>query len=119
MAALFDLGGKLALVSGASRGIGASVARTLAAHGAYVVLCSRNVRDCEAIAEEIRRAGGQASAHTCHTGEPEQIEALFAHIREQHPRLDILVNNAATNPYFGPIVDADLRAFQKTFYVNV
>ncbi|MCL1962163.1 MAG: SDR family oxidoreductase [Desulfovibrionaceae bacterium] len=119
MAALFDLGGKLALISGASRGIGASIAHTLAAHGAHVALCGRKVQDCEAVAEKIRRAGGQASAYACHTGEPDQIEALFALIRERHQRLDILVNNAATNPYFGPIVEADLGAFQKTFDVNV
>lgn len=119
MAALFDLGGKLALVTGASRGIGASIARVFAAHGAHVVLCSRKVQDCEVVAEEIRRADGQASAYACHTGEPDQIEALFAQIRERHGRLDILVNNAATNPHFGPIVDTDLRAFQKTFDVNV
>lgn len=119
MSALFDLGGRLALISGASRGIGASIARTLAAHGAHVLLCSRKAQDCETVAEEIRRAGGLASAHACHTGEPDQIEALFALIRDRHGRLDILVNNAATNPYFGPIVDADLGAFQKTFDVNV
>ncbi|MBW7926080.1 MAG: SDR family oxidoreductase [Burkholderiaceae bacterium] len=119
MAGLFELGGKTALISGASRGIGASIARTLAQHGAHVVLCSRKVQDCEAIAEEIRGAGGQASAYACHTGEPDQIEALFDLIRDRHQRLDILVNNAATNPHFGPIVEAGLSAFQKTFDINV
>lgn len=119
MSALFDLTGKVALVSGASRGIGAAIAHTLAAHGAYVLLCSRKLQDCETVAEAIRGAGGQASAYACHTGEPDQIDALFAKIQDRYGRLDVLVNNAATNPHFGPIIEADLRAFQKTFDVNV
>lgn len=119
MASPFDLTGKVALISGASRGIGAAIAHLFATQGAHVLLCSRKVQDCETVAQDIRRSGGRAEAFACHTGEPGQIQALFAQISERHTALDILVNNAATNPYFGPIVNADLCAFQKTFDVNV
>ncbi|TAM65888.1 MAG: SDR family oxidoreductase [Microbacteriaceae bacterium] len=116
---LFDLSGKVALVSGASRGIGAATAHLLAAYGAHVWVSSRKLRDCEQVAAEIHATGGLATAYACHIGEPDQIEALFSAIRSAHGRLDVLVNNAATNPYFGPIVDTDLGAFQKTVDVNI
>lgn len=116
---MFDLSGKVALVSGASRGIGAATAHLLAAHGAHVWVSSRKLQDCEQVAAEIRVLGGVATACACHIGEPDQIEALFSTIRSAHGRLDVLVNNAATNPYFGPIVDTDLGAFQKTVDVNI
>ena len=92
---LFDLSGKIALVSGASRGIGEAIAKTLAEHHAHVIVSSRKQEDCEAVA------------------------AAAAHIRATHGRLDICVNNAATNPYFGHILDTDLGAFTKTVDVNI
>ncbi|MGH8528583.1 MAG: SDR family oxidoreductase [Nevskiales bacterium] len=116
---LFDLSGKIALVTGASRGIGESIAKTLAQHGAQVIVSSRKAADCERVAEDIRKAGGKAEVRACHIGTMEQIESIFADIEQTHGRLDILVNNAAANPYFGPIVDTDLAAFQKTLDVNV
>ncbi|HEY8609132.1 MAG TPA: SDR family oxidoreductase [Noviherbaspirillum sp.] len=116
---LFDLGGKVALVTGASRGIGESVARTLAAYGAHVIVSSRKQDACEVVAAAICDAGGSAEAIACHIGEMAQIEALFAAIAEKHGRLDILVNNAATNPYFGHILETDLSSFQKTLDVNI
>jgi NAD(P)-dependent dehydrogenase (short-subunit alcohol dehydrogenase family) len=115
----FDLSGKIALVTGASRGIGESVARTLAAHGARVIVSSRKADGCESVASAIRGDGGKAEARACHIGEPEQIRALLTAIETEHGRLDILVNNAAANPYFGPIVDTDPGAFQKTVDVNI
>jgi len=115
----FDLGGKVALVTGASRGIGESIARMLAAHGASVIVSSRKLDGCETVAQSIREHGGRAEARACHIGEPEQIRALLAAIENEHRRLDILVNNAAANPYFGPIVDTELSAFQKTVDVNI
>lgn len=115
----FDLRGKIALVTGASRGIGESIARALAAHGAHVIISSRKLEGCQAVADAIVADGGSAEAMPCHIGEMEQIEAIFAAISERHGRLDILVNNAATNPHFGPIVDTDLSAFQKTVDVNI
>lgn len=117
---LFDLQGKTALVTGASRGIGASIAQLLAAQGAHVIVSSRKPDGCEAVAQQIRAAGGQATAMACHIGEPAQMEALYAAIDQQFGgKMDILVNNAATNPYFGPITDTPLEAMQKTIDVNI
>ncbi|MCH8497045.1 MAG: SDR family oxidoreductase [Marinobacter sp.] len=116
---LFDLTGKVALVTGASRGIGESIARTLAAYGAHVIVSSRKIDGCEAVAESIRQAGGKAEAYACHIGEMEQIDAVWSHIEASHGKLDILVNNAATNPHFGPIETTDIGAFQKTVDVNI
>ncbi len=115
----FSLAGKIALVTGASRGIGEAIARLLARHGAHVIVASRKIADCETVAAAIREAGGSAEALGCHIGEMDQIEAAFAVIGERHGRLDILVNNAATNPYYGPIQDTGLSAFQKTVDVNI
>jgi NAD(P)-dependent dehydrogenase (short-subunit alcohol dehydrogenase family) len=115
----FDLSGKVALVTGSSRGIGASIARLLAAQGAQVIVSSRKQEACEAIVEQIQKEGGKAEAIACHIGEMESITALFSQIRERHGRLDILVNNAAANPYFGPILETSLEAFQKTVDVNI
>jgi NAD(P)-dependent dehydrogenase (short-subunit alcohol dehydrogenase family) len=115
----FDLTGKIAIVTGASRGIGAEIAKLLAAHGAHTVVSSRRVADCQVVVDGIIAAGGSAEAVACHIGELEQIEALYAHVEKRHGRLDILVNNAATNPYFGPILDTDPGMFQKTVDVNI
>jgi NAD(P)-dependent dehydrogenase (short-subunit alcohol dehydrogenase family) len=116
---LFDLSGKVALVTGASRGIGEEIARLLAEQGAHVIVSSRKFEDCEVVAREIINAGGSAEARPCHVGRLEDIQAIVQHIRTQHGRLDILVNNAATNPYFGHILDTDLASFEKTVEVNL
>jgi len=116
---LFDLTGRIALVTGASRGIGASIAMLLAEQGAHVIVSSRKLDGCRAVADEITAAGGSAEALACHIGNMADIEQAFAMIRERHGRLDILVNNGATNPYFGPILDTDLGAFTKTVEVNL
>ncbi len=116
---LFDLTGRIALVTGASRGIGESIARLLAEQGAHVIVSSRKIDGCEAVASSIREAGHSAEAVACHIGSMEDISKTFAHIRERHGRLDICVNNAATNPYFGHILDTDLGAYTKTVDVNI
>ncbi len=116
---LFDLSGKVALVTGASRGIGEAVAKLLAARGAHVIVSSRKAEACEAVVAAIHDAGGKAEARACHIGEMAQIDALMAGIAETHGRLDILVNNAATNPHFGSILETDVGAFQKTVDVNI
>ena len=116
---LFDLDGKIAFVSGASRGIGEAIAHLLAQQGAHVIVSSRKLDGCQHVADAIIAAGGKATAVACHIGEMEQIGAVFAGIREQFGRLDILVNNAATNPHFGPITETDPEAFQKTVDVNI
>jgi NAD(P)-dependent dehydrogenase (short-subunit alcohol dehydrogenase family) len=115
----FDLSGRVALVTGASRGIGRAIALALARHGATIAVASRKLDSCEAVAAEIRAAGGQASAHACHIGEPEAIESTLATLDERHGRIDILVNNAATNPYYGPALEMDLAAWRKTIDVNI
>lgn len=116
---LFDLDGKVAFVSGASRGIGEAIAKLLAQQGAHVIVSSRKIDGCQAVADTINAAGGKATAIACHIGELEQIQSVFAQIREQFGRLDILVNNAATNPQFCHILDTDVSAFQKTVDVNI
>ena len=115
----FDLTGKIAIVTGASRGIGAEIARLLAAHGAHVIVSSRKQEDCQAVVDDIVANAGSAEAIACHIGEMAQIESLYAQVEKTHGRLDILVNNAATNPYFGHILDTDLSVFQKTVDVNI
>lgn len=116
---LFDLNGKIALVTGASRGIGEAIARLLAEQGAHVLVSSRKIEGCQAVTDAIVDAGGKAEALPCHIGSMEEIERVFGEIRQKHGRLDILVNNAATNPYFGHILDTDPGAFQKTVDVNI
>lgn len=116
---IFDLNGKIAMITGASRGIGESIAKLLAEQGAHVIVSSRKVDDCQRVADEISAAGGSAEALACHVGDMEQIAATFEHIRSTHGRLDILVNNAAANPYFGHILDTDIGAFNKTVDVNI
>ena len=116
---LFSLKDKVALVTGASRGIGESIAKVLAGAGAHVIVSSRKIEGCQVIADDIIKAGGSAEAIACHIGEMDQIENCFKQIEEKHGKLDILVNNAAANPYFGHILDTDLSAFQKTTDVNI
>lgn len=116
---LFDLSGKIALVTGASRGIGEAIAKLLAEQGAHVLVSSRKIEGCQAVADAINNAGGKAEALPCHIGNMQDIEQVFSHIRQQYGRLDILVNNAATNPYFGHILDTDMGAFEKTVAVNI
>lgn len=116
---LFSVAGRVALVTGASRGIGEGIAKLLAAAGAHVIVSSRKIDGCQRVADEIKEAGGSAEALACHIGEMEQVETCFKTIEEQHGKLDILVNNAAANPYFGHVLDTDLAAFQKTVDVNI
>ena len=116
---LFSVAGRVALVTGASRGIGEGIAKLLASAGAHVIVSSRKIDGCQRVADEIKEAGGSAEALACHIGEMDQVEACFKTIEEQHGKLDILVNNAAANPYFGHVLDTDLAAFQKTVDVTI
>ena len=116
---LFNLDGRVALVTGASRGIGAATARLLARHGAHVIVSSRKQDSVAAVAESIRADGGKASALACHVGETDSIDAAFEALAKEHGRLDILVNNAATNPHFGHITSTPVSMLEKTVAVNV
>ena len=115
----FDLTEKVAVITGGSRGIGLAAAEKLAACGATCILVSRKIEGLEAAAARITAAGGKAEAMACHTGYPEQIEALYRKIEEKYGRLDILVNNAATNPHFGEMITADAGVWDKTLDVNI
>jgi len=115
----FSLKGKVALITGASRGIGESIAVTLAEYGAHCILVSRKLDALESVAEKIRGNGGTADALACHMGFLEQIDALYKEVEERWGKLDILVNNAATNPYFGGLEGVDESIWDKTLSVNL
>jgi NAD(P)-dependent dehydrogenase (short-subunit alcohol dehydrogenase family) len=116
----FDLTGRVALVTGASRGIGSAIALALAEQGAQVVLSSRKQSDLDEEAARINsRYPERATAIAAHAGRPGDLERLVKSVMERHSHIDILINNAATNPYFGPIVGAELAAWDKTFEVNL
>lgn len=115
----FSLKGKIALITGASRGIGEAIALTLAEYGASCILVSRKLESLRAVKDKIEQNGGQAEAMASHTGNLDQIAQLFEKVKNTYGRLDILINNAATNPYFGNMLDADEKAWDKTNEVNL
>ncbi len=115
----FSLEGKIALITGGSRGIGEAIAMALSEYGAHCVLISRKLEGLQIVKEKIEAQGGKADAIACHVGHMDQIENLFAQIEEKFSKLDILVNNAATNPYFGEMIGAEERAWNKTLEVNL
>ncbi|MCP4426880.1 MAG: glucose 1-dehydrogenase [Chloroflexi bacterium] len=115
----FDLTNKVALITGASRGIGLAIAQTYAKAGAKVVLASRKQEDLDAAASDIREAGGAALPIAAHTGSEEAVAHLFAQAAEAYGGIDIVVNNAATNPHFGPILTAEESHWNKIMDVNV
>jgi len=117
--AQFDLTGKVAIVTGASRGIGEAIATTFAQAGARVVVSSRKQAALDAVAAKIQEQGGQALAVAAHTGDSEAVNALVARTVERFGGVDIVVNNAATNPHFGPLLTADEGQWQKILDVNV
>jgi NAD(P)-dependent dehydrogenase (short-subunit alcohol dehydrogenase family) len=115
----FNLNGKVAVITGASRGIGEAIAITLADYGAHCILVSRKAEALEEVALKITSRGGMADIMACHVGDLKQIDVLFANIKGSHGRLDILINNAATNPYFGEMLGANEGVWNKTFDVNL
>ncbi len=115
----FNLEGRIAVITGASRGIGLAIAQKFAQYGAQCILVSRKVESLEAAAAGIREKGFKAEAMACHTGQPDQIKAMYEKIQEKYGALDILVNNAATNPHFGEMLTADEGIWDKTLDVNL
>jgi NAD(P)-dependent dehydrogenase (short-subunit alcohol dehydrogenase family) len=108
---------KVIVITGASRGIGEAIARACVDAGARVVLASRKQADLDSVASSLPPE--RALAVACHTGKTEDVDAMFARALDRFGRIDGLVNNAATNPYFGPLIDTPASAIDKTFEVNV
>ena len=110
---------KVAIVTGASRGIGAAIAANMAQEGAKGALVSRKIEGLQAVAGEIGGNGGEATPIACHVGHPDQRKDMLDQTLEAYGKVDILVNNAATNPHFGPMLTIGGSAWDKTFDVNV
>src|SRR3984957_2865200 len=102
MSSLFDLTGKIAIVTGSTKGIGLAIAKRMAEHGATVVASSRKPDACEAVARDIRDAGGRAVVIPCHVARKEELQNLVDKTVAQCGGIDIVVANAAVNPYLGP-----------------
>jgi NAD(P)-dependent dehydrogenase (short-subunit alcohol dehydrogenase family) len=115
----FDLTGKVAVVTGSSRGIGRSSAELLARLGAKVVISSRKIDACQEVAEGIRKAGGDAHVIPCNISRRDEVEMLVKGAMLHYGKIDILVCNAAVNPYFGPLLDITDEAFDKIMSSNV
>ena len=115
----FRLDGKVAVVTGSSRGIGRSIAEHMAAYGAKVVISSRKQPACDEVAAAICAAGGEAIAVPANIGEKAQLEALVQATRRQWGRIDVLVCNAASNPYYGPMAGLPDEAFHKILQNNI
>jgi NAD(P)-dependent dehydrogenase (short-subunit alcohol dehydrogenase family) len=119
MTSPFDLSGKVAIVTGSSRGIGRSIAETMASLGARVVVSSRKIEACEPVVEGIRQAGGEAIAISCNISRKTEVVALVVQTRERLGPVDILVCNAAVNPVYGPMSSLTDEAFDKIMGANV
>jgi len=115
----FSLEGKVALITGASRGIGRAIALRLARAGAVVVVSSRKLESVQPVASEIESAGGKALAVQAHVGRTDDVTTLVARTLEAFGRVDVAVNNAGTNPHFGPLLTADEGQWNKILDTNV
>ena len=116
---MFDLTGKVAVVTGGSRGIGEAIAMALAEYGAKVVLSSRKIEGLNAVKEKIEAAGGEATCIPAHMGKIESLKGIVDGAVDAYGTIDILVNNAATNPVFAPLMDADEKAWDQIMSVNL
>lgn len=116
---MFDFTDKVVLVTGGSRGLGRAMCLGFADQGAKVVVASRKLENCEALAQEIRDGGGDALAVGAHTGSTEDLDALIETVMSHYGRVDILINNAGINPGMGPLSDLDPAVFDKMYAVNV
>lgn len=117
--AIFDLTDKVAIITGASKGIGEDIARVYAQFGAKVIVSSRKQDACDALAADINANGGEATGIAAHVGDMDQLQQLVEKTIATYGGVDILVNNAASNPVFGPSLDAGGGAFDKIMQANV
>jgi NAD(P)-dependent dehydrogenase (short-subunit alcohol dehydrogenase family) len=117
--ARFDLSGKVAIVTGGGRGLGRAISLGLAAAGADVAVCGRKLEACEEAAGEIRAMGCRALPMSCHMGHSDEVEAVVARTIAELGRVDIVVNNAATNPAARPLIAGTPELFDKVYAVNV
>jgi len=115
----FDLSGQVAVITGSSKGIGRSAAEIMAALGAKVVISSRKADACEAVAADIRKAGGEAIVIPCNISRKEDVEGLVKGTLKQWGRIDTVVCNAAVNPYFGPLANIPDEPFDKIMASNI
>lgn len=115
----FDMSGKVAIVTGASKGIGEAMARGLAEFGASVVVSSRKQEAVDEVASALQKDGLQAKGIACHVAREDQRKLLVEKTLDEFGRIDILINNAGTNPYFGPIEDMPSELYQKTMDINL
>ncbi len=116
---IFSLENRIAVITGASRGIGEAIAHTFAENGAHCILVSRKIDGLEGVVADIKEKGGSAEAMACNVGDMDQIDTLVGNIKEKFGKLDVIVNNAATNPYFGNMDGIDVPRWDKTFDVNL
>jgi NAD(P)-dependent dehydrogenase (short-subunit alcohol dehydrogenase family) len=119
MSSLFDLSGKVAVITGSSRGIGRAIAERMSEHGARVMVSSRNLDACEEVVAAIRSKGGEAMAHASNISSKQDLQALVNTAIQKWGGIDILVCNAAVNPYFGPSIDMPDDAYDKVMNSNV
>jgi NAD(P)-dependent dehydrogenase (short-subunit alcohol dehydrogenase family) len=115
----FSLAGKVAIVTGASKGIGEAIARAYAHYGANVVVSSRKQDAVQAVADSIQQSGGSAIAHAANASSSAELKALVEAAVKRYGRVDVVVNNAAANPAYGPIRTTDEAIFDKIFAVNL
>jgi dehydrogenase/reductase SDR family protein 4 len=115
----FNLEGKVAIITGSSKGIGKAIAKGLAENGAQVVISSRSQEACDAVVEEFKKEGLSAIGIVCHVGKDDQRKQLVSKTIAAFGRIDILVNNAATNPVYSPIEEIDPVIFDKIMEINV
>lgn len=115
----FDLTSKVAIITGSSRGIGLAIAECMASLGAKVVISSRKAEACEAAAAAIRDRGGEAAVIPCNVSRKDEVEALVAGTKQRFGTIDILVCNAAVNPYYGPLGGISDEAFDKVMATNI
>ena len=116
---LFDLTGKVAVITGSSRGIGRAIAERMAEHGAKVLVTSRNLDACEEVVTAIKAKGGAAFAHACNISRKEDLQGLVNATLQKWGGIDVLVCNAAVNPYYGPSIDMPDDAYDKVMNSNV